>query len=250
MPIENPVVSPLATVVLYAGLAALAAALGAVPQALRGPPSRPLVGWANALAAGLMLGVAYVLLTEGLSSALAAGGLGALLGIGFARISHALAGTGELDADDAERGPPGVGRKFLLVDALHAADEGVAIGVAMAVSTPLGAAMAVTLGVHNIPEAMVLNTALTRRGARLPESAALSVAVNANQVILAAATFALVGAWAWLLPWLAGFAVGALIYRTLVELLPESYDQAGPTSIALVTLLAAGVVVLLAGAAA
>jgi hypothetical protein len=33
-----------------------------------------------------------------------------------------------------------------------------------------------------------------------------------------------------------------------VELLPESYHQAGQTSIAMVTLLAAGVVVLLAGA--
>ena len=58
-----------------------------------------------------------------------------------------------------------------------------------------------------------------------------------------------IGLWPWLLPWVAGFAVGALIYRTLVELLPESYRQAGQTSIAVVTLLAMGVVVLLAGVA-
>jgi zinc transporter ZupT len=42
--------------------------------------------------------------------------------------------------------------------------------------------------------------------------------------------------------------VGALIYRTLVELLPESYEQAGPRSIAMITLLAIGVVVLVFGA--
>jgi len=47
------------------------------------------------------------------------------------------------------------------------------------------------------------------------------------------------------LPWALGFAVGALTYLVLVELLPESYRQAGHTSIALVALVAMGIVVLL-----
>jgi len=47
------------------------------------------------------------------------------------------------------------------------------------------------------------------------------------------------------LPWAVGFAVGALIYLVLAELLPESYRQAGRTSIALATILAMGIVVLL-----
>ena len=124
-----------------------------------------------------------------------------------------------------------------------------AIGVAMAVSLPLGIAMAATLAVHNVPEAMVLNSVLTSRGMKPFQSSFLSVVVNVNQVLLAVVTFTLIGLWPWLLPWVAGFAVGALIYRTLVELLPESYRQAGQTSIAVVTLLAMGVVVLLAGVA-
>ena len=109
--------------------------------------------------------------------------------------------------------------------------------------------MALTLGVHNVPEAMVLTSMLARRGASRVRTTALSVGVNVAQVVLAAVSFALVSTSAGLLPWLAGFAVGALIYRTLVELLPESYHQAGQTSIAMVTLLAAGMVVLLAGVA-
>ena len=52
------------------------------------------------------------------------------------------------------------------------------------------------------------------------------------------------------LPWALGFAVGALTYLVLVELLPESYRQAGHTSIALVALVAMGIVVLLRGPAA
>ena len=61
------------------------------------------------------------------------------------------------------------------------------------------------------------------------------------------ATFVLVGAVPSLMPWAIGFAVGALIYLVLVELLPESYRQAGHTSIALVTLVAMGMVVALGG---
>ena len=240
---------PLVAVLIFSSLAAVTAALGAAPQAMRAPPSRAMLGWANALAGGLMLGVAYTLLTEGLQGALAAGGLGALVGVGFVRGTHAATGTGELDLEGPETAGPELGYKAILVDALHAADEGVAIGAAMAVSLPLGIAMAVTLAVHNVPEAIVLNTVLTRQGLRVYQSAALAVAVNLNQVLLAVVAFSLVGLWPALLPWVAGFAVGALIYRTLVELLPESYRQAGHTSIAMVTLLALGVVVLLAGVA-
>jgi zinc transporter ZupT len=95
---------------------------------------------------------------------------------------------------------------------------------------------------------MVLSSALRKRGTSLPRTALLTVGVNLSQVALAAMSFTAVSGRPSLLPLLAGFAVGALIYRTLVELLPESYHQAGQTSIAMVTLLAAGVVVLLAGA--
>ncbi|HSH75333.1 MAG TPA: ZIP family metal transporter [Longimicrobiales bacterium] len=234
----------------FSGLAALAASLGAVPQAVGAPPSRTVIGWANALAGGMMLGVAYALLTQGLGDGPLAGGLGALLGTAFVRGTHAAAGTGELDLESLEPASPGGGYKAVLVDALHAADEGVAIGVAMAVSMPLGIAMAVTLALHNVPEAMVLTSALTRLGLRPRQSAALAVAVNVNQVLLAVLAFSLVALWPFLLPTIAGFAVGALVYRTLVELLPESYAQAGRTSIAVVTLLAMGVVLLLVGVTA
>ncbi|HET9949262.1 MAG TPA: ZIP family metal transporter [Longimicrobiales bacterium] len=241
---------PLATVLAFSALAAFTAVLGAVPQALRSHPPRVVFGWANALAAGLMLGVAYTLLTVGLDRSIAAQGGGALLGVAFVRLAHAAAGTGELDLEQVESGGPEGGYKAILVDVLHAADEGVAIGAAMAVSIPLGVAMALTLAIHNIPEAMLLNAALARRGLRLHESAAIAVATNLNQPLLAVFAFVIASRWPPLLPWVIGFAVGTLMYRTLVELLPESYRQAGRTSIAMVTLLAMGVVVLLAGAAA
>ena len=57
---------PTLTVLTFGSLAAGAAALGAVP--LIGRERLPIVwiGWANALAAGLMLGAAYALMVTGL----------------------------------------------------------------------------------------------------------------------------------------------------------------------------------------
>jgi ZIP family zinc transporter len=241
----NP--EPTLTVLMYSSLAALAAGAGVVPELLLGRPSARAIGWANALAAGLMFGVAYLLLTFGLDDHLAAGGIGAALGIGFVRLTHALTGTGELDVARLDEAGPEYGYKALLGDTLHAAHEGVAIGAAMVVSLPMGISMAVALGVHNVPEGMILSWVLRRRGVALHQTAGLAIAANLNQVMLAVVTFSVVSAAPALLPWVAGFAVGALTYLVLVELLPESYRQAGKTSIALVALVALGMVVLLAG---
>ena len=240
---------PILTVLLFSAVASLAAGLGVLPHILRGPTPGIALGWANALASGLMIGVAYMLLTVGLAEGALRGAIGALLGIAFVRVTHAVTGTGELDLERAGEAGPEHGYRVILVDTLHAAHEGVAIGVAMLVSLPFGIAMALALAVHNIPEAVVLTEMLADRGLRVAQAGALAITVNLGQVLLAVSTFAVVGAVPALMPWATGFAVGALLYLVLVELLPESYHQAGPTSIALVTLVAMAMVVLLAGGA-
>ena len=240
---------PTLALLIYSTLAAATAAVGVLPHALRREPSLAEIGWANAVAAGLMLGVAYALLTAGLKEGLAAGGLGALLGVVFVRGTHALAGTAELDLEELDGSGPEVAYRALLSDIVHGAHEGVAIGAAMVLSIPLGIAMAVTLGVHNVPEAVILTRVLVRRGASLPRATALAMTSNVNQPLLAVATFAILGAAPVLVPWVTGFAVGAVTYLVLVELLPEAYQQAGHTTIAVVTALAMAVVVLLAGIA-
>lgn len=236
---------PILTVLLYASLAALAASLGVVPQILAGRLPLPVLGWANALASGLMLGVAYSLFTLELDERAMAGAAGALLGVIFVRAVHAGTGTEDLDLNRINELSPTYGYKIFLVNTLHAAYEGIAIGVAMLVSLPFGISMAAALAVHNIPEAMILTAVVAGRGMSLGQTAVLAVATNLNQVLWAVMTFAVVGALPVLLPWAAGFAVGALIYLVLVELLPESYRQAGHTSIALVTLIAMAIVLAL-----
>ena len=240
---------PTLTVLLYSSLAAFAAALGVLPQALRGRPTLPLLGWANALASGLMLGVAYSLLTEGLGEGVLLGGLGALVGLAMVRGTHYLVGTEDLDLNDLDDLDPAYGYRVVIVNTLHAGYEGLAIGVAMWVSLPFGISMALALAVHNIPEAMTLTAIVAERGVRMGHAGLLAVAANLNQVLVGILTFTVLELYPVLLPLAVGFAVGALIYLVLAELLPESYRQAGHTSIALVTLVAMGIVVALAGAA-
>lgn len=239
---------PTLTVLLYSSLAAFAAALGVIPQAVSGRLPLRILGWGNALAAGLMLGVAYALLYEGLPDRVLQGAGGALLGLAFVRLARVGTGTEEMDLNNLDDVGPAYGYQVVLVNTLHSAYEGVAIGAAMLVSLPFGISMALALAVHNIPEAMALTAILAGRGVDLHHAAGLAVATNANQVLVSIVVFVVVGALPVLLPWAIGFAVGALIYLLMVELLPESYKQAGHTSIALVTLVAMGIVVALGGA--
>jgi zinc transporter ZupT len=238
---------PVLTVLLYSSLSAGAEVLGVLPHALLGRVSLPMLGWSNALASGLMLGVAYVLLYVGLDETVLLGALGALVGLASVRLTHYGTGTDDVDLNRLDDAGPAYGYQVLLVNTLHSGYEGVAIGAAMLVSLPFGVSMAVALALHNIPEAMVLTAVLRSRDLRLDHAAALAMGVNINQVLLSVVTYSVVTALPVLLPWVIGFSVGALIYLVLVELLPESYRQAGPTSIALVALVAMGIVVALTG---
>jgi zinc transporter ZupT len=119
-------VGPTLFVIAVSSVTAAAAALGALPLASgREVPAR-FIGWAAALAAGVMLGVAYALMTVGLDRQAAAGGLGALAGV--AGIAAARAAVDPADT--------------MRLGAVHAVPEGIAIGAAMAVGTPFGLLMA------------------------------------------------------------------------------------------------------------
>ena len=245
--IDSNAFAPVLTVLGYAAVAAGFASFGVIPLVGRQQVSTMLLGLANSLAAGLMLGAAYALMVidpAGLSVETATA---ALLGIGYVLFTHWVIGTSDLGLNQLDDEDPIYGYKVLLVNTLHGAAEGVAIGVAMVVNIPFGTFVALAIGVHNIPEGTVLAAILSSRGARIRDAAALKIAANVGQVLLAVATFAIVTAAPAMLPWAAGFAIGALIYLVLAELLPESYREVGPTSVALTAIVAMGMLVVLTG---
>jgi ZIP family zinc transporter len=240
---------PILQVFFWSLAAAFAAGLGGLPQAVVGRLPQRLLGWGNALAAGLMLGVAYALLDRGLGDALLMGGLGALVGMISVEATHRLTGTEELDLNRLGELDPAYGYQVVVVTALHSAYEGVAIGTAMLLSVPFGISMTAVLAVHNVPEAMLLTAVLRARRVAVSHAATLAVAAKLSQVLLAVAVFALGASRVEALPLLVGFSAGALLQLLLEELLPEAYRQAGSTGIALVTLVAMGMVVALGGLA-
>lgn len=236
-------------VLLYSSIAAGMAGLGPLALAWRHQPPLAWIGWANALAAGLMLGAAYALMAVGFDHSAVVGAAGAVLGVAFVVFTHAASQTADLDLNRLDETSPDYGYQVLLVNTLHAAPEGVAIGVAMVVSLPFGVFVALSIAVHNIPEAAVLGAILTNRGVKRLEAAGLAIVTNVSQILLAVFTYAVVEAAPSTLQWALGFSVGSLVYLVMVELLPESYRQAGHTTIALVTIVSMGIVVLLGSVA-
>jgi ZIP family zinc transporter len=237
---------PALTVLLWATVAALASVPGGLVRRSSGEPGAPWVGWAHALAAGGMLGAAYAL-TAVREVPAGAAAVGGAFGVGFIVASHSLTGVGRVDYSRPDVADPGSGFRLLLIHMLHASSEGIAIGVAMAADLSLGVFMALAIAVHNVPEAAVLAAATGRLGFGRRGTVALAVLSNAGQPLLALATWVVIAALPAALPWILGFAVGALLNLVLTELLPASYREAGSTSIALVASVALGLVVLLSG---
>jgi len=235
------------TVLLFSAIAASTAALGVLP--LIGRERLPLkwVAWANALAAGLMLGAAYILAEAGMDGPPVPAAAGALLGALFIFWTHAVSRPAEPRGDSSERDSLVFGYRVLHTSGLHSASEGVAIGAAMVLDIPFGIFMALAIAVHNIPEATALTAAMRARGVSLGDAGGLAVAARVGQVLLAITTYAVVDAAPAALPWVLGFAVGALVNLVMIELLPESYRESGPTGIAVVASVAMSMVVLIKG---
>jgi len=233
-------------VLLYASIAALSAIPGGLVRWSTEPGRDRWLGWAHALAAGGMLGAAFVL--TGVSDATAvAGAIGAVLGVGFIVATHSVTRLETLDLSRPDRKDPTAAPRLMALHALHACTEGVAIGVAMAVDLSLGVFMAIAIAVHNVPEAALLSGATREQGAGRAGTVGKVVLSNVGQPALAVVTWFVVATVPASLPWVLGFAVGALLNLVMTELLPASYREAGSTSIALVASVALALVVLLGG---
>jgi zinc transporter ZupT len=234
-------------VVAYASLAAATAALGVFPFLTRRRIPTAWLGWANALASGLMLGASYLLTVEGLERHPLAESLGVALGVTVLYLTHTLSGTRDLALDTSPAPGDVYAEKLWLRNAIHAAAEGTAIGAAMAVNRDFGIFVALAFMAHNVPEATALTSVLRSRGRGIAHCAFLCVASNLGQVALGIATFLAAHAFPPIVPVALGFPAGALVYLVTVELLPDSFQEAGHTTIAVLSSVALCAVVLVRG---
>jgi len=227
-------VNPVLVVFGYALVTALATGLGAVPFAFVREVSPRAVAYANALAAGLMLGASFRLGEEGTAYGGVPTLLGATGGVMFIWGTQrwlsgrevAFGATAGLAARQAIL--------IVVVMTVHSFAEGVAVGVAFGGGTTLALAITLAIAVHNIPEGLAITAVLRPRGViGVLRCAGWSVLSSLPQPIMAVPAFLLVDTFRLALPYGLGFAAGAMVFMVFVELLPEALNAARRPAVAL-----------------
>ena len=243
----------------YSWITAVCTGIGAIPFLLVDDVSKYWFGVCNAAAAGMMIAASVILFYEGLmstsdsqedanSSMLLRLFIGIGVGVCFVRFSRSRLEQyedlkmGNVSGMDA--------KKVLLlmgVMTIHSLAEGVGIGVAFSGSggSRLGALVSSTLAIHNIPEGLAVALVLVPKGFSAKGAIAWSIFSSIPQPIMAVPTFAFVAQFIHVLPYGLGFAAGAMIDVSLVELLPEAIEMTGSTNVSLlVTVISGGFMLL------
>jgi zinc transporter ZupT len=232
------VTSPLATVFLYALITALATGLGALPFLLVRRISPAVVAYANALAAGLMLGASFGLVVEGTEHSKFATVAGGMLGVAFVLVAERLLHGREVSIGNLR----GVGaRRMVLIVAVmtaHSFAEGVAVGVSFGGGAALALVITAAIAVHNVPEGLAITAVLRPQGLSVLACAGWSIVSSLPQPLMAVPAYLFVESFRPALPWGLGFAAGAMVLMVFEELLPEALEQARATAVATMVCLA------------
>lgn len=227
-------------VFLYALATAVATGLGAVPFYFVRDVSDRFVGYANAIAAGLMLGASFGLVSEGTAHGRPETLGGVLIGVAFILFTQRY--LGQYDEEElvfgAARGES-ARRMFLMMAVMtaHSFSEGVAVGVSFGGGVTLATVITVAIAVHNIPEGVAITAVMRPRGIGVTRCAGWSVVSSLPQPLMAVPAFLFVEAFRPALPWGIGFAAGAMIFMVLAELLPEALEEGRRSQVATLTTL-------------
>jgi zinc transporter ZupT len=210
-------------VLLAATVTALATGLGALPFFFIRGMSRTWLAFANALAAGFMVGASAGLFWEGAGVGPIRMVVGAVAGAAFiaatrARLHHHPGlELGRLRGADAAKGILIIG-----VMTVHSLAEGVGVGVAFGGGEALGIFITTAIAIHNIPEGLAISLVLVPRGVRPWTAAGWSVFSSLPQPLMAVPAFLLVEVFEPVLPVGLGFAGGAMVWMVLTELVPDA----------------------------
>jgi ZIP family zinc transporter len=215
-------------VFLYALITALATGLGALPFVFVRSLSERTVAYSNAVAAGLMLGASFGLVSEGTGYGRIETVVGGVLGVVFILLTQRLLGDRDEEEMVFEAARGESARRMLLmmiVMTVHSFSEGVAVGVSFGGGMTLATLITVAIAIHNIPEGVAITAVLRPQGVGLARCAGWSIFSSLPQPLMAVPAFLFVESFATALPYGLGFAAGAMVFMVLVELLPEAYGQ-------------------------
>ncbi len=222
----------------YALLTALATGLGALPFLFVQSVSDRVVAYANAIAAGLMMGASFGLVSEGTHYGRLDTLGGAVIGVVFILVTQRLLEDHDEEALVFGAATGESARKMwlmLIVMTVHSFSEGVAVGVSFGGGATLATLITAAIAIHNIPEGVAITAVLRPQGIGIARSAGWGVVSSLPQPVMAVPAFLFVDAFRPALPWGLGFAAGAMLFMVLVELLPEAFDRGHRAAVATLT---------------
>lgn len=232
-------------------IAGLGTGLGALPVLLPIQPSERVQGVLLGIGGGIMLAAtSFSLIVPGTEAAMAQGlsaaqaalimVVGVLLGGGFLWLAHNSFPHEHFFK--GKEGPAAQGFKrvwlFVIAITLHNFPEGLAVGVGFGGGDPAGAlALAVGIGLQNIPEGLVVAIAL--RDLAYSPRYALAVATLTGLVepVGGAIGAGIVSFAQPILPWGMAFAAGAMLFVIVDDIIPDidqkSFGQRGTLGVML-----------------
>lgn len=230
---------PWLSVLLIALITAIATGIGALPFFFFRKFSRKNLGYANAIATGLMLAASFRLIDEGISYDLLKTIGGVLLGLILIYLSqskisdHDEMHIGELKGANAKKALLIIG-----VMTLHSFAEGVGVGVSFGGGDQFGIFISTAIAVHNVPEGLAISLVLVSRDVKTWKAMLWSIFSSLPQPLLAVPAFLFVQTFQPFLPVGLGLAAGAMIWMVFSELIPDALEEAPKENIALVVTLA------------
>lgn len=229
-------------VLLAATVTAAATGLGAVPFFFFKDVDRRVLGWAGAVAAGIMLAASFRLVNEGIEFSLARSLLGLLAGLALIAVGRSrLAARGELEIGELEGANALKALLIVGVMTVHSFAEGIGVGVSFGDRQSFGVFISFAIAIHNIPEGMAISLVLIPRGVKPWKAMLLSMASSVPQPLLGVPAFLFVETFRTFLPVGLGIAGGAMIWMVVSELLPDAYKHARKKErVATIAVVAAG----------
>ena len=221
---------------LFAGAATGIGAMGVL--VLRRRPHAQGTFEFLALSAGAMLSAALVsLLVPAVRMTTIPLALDVLLaaGMGYAAMAALDQWLPHMHAAPREQGgwPSDSMRLMVIAIAAHNLPEGFAVGAGFGGGDALGWGTAASIGLQNIPEGLIVATALLSMGMRRTTAFVLAAATGLLEPLGAALGVVAVSISALTLPWALAAAGGAMMCVVVEELIPESLKGASHRSAAL-----------------
>lgn len=208
-------------------ITAIFTGIGALPFLFIKSINNHLLGLANALAAGLMVGASIGLVLEGTTISIERTIVGMMLGLLLIVATRKfLSGQDDLHVGKLQGADALTVITIMLIMTVHSFAEGVGVGVSWGDGEALGGLITAAIAIHNIPEGLAISLIVIPRGASVLKAAGYSIFSSLPQPIMAVPAFLFVLAFE---PFLAvglGLAAGAMFYMVYSELMPDALEEA------------------------